>query len=354
MFHTVTRLAAGTALSGVLAGAALSDGSALSIFDWSGYEDPGFYGAYIETYGAGPRYSYFANEDEAFARLQSGYQADLAHPCSYVTQKWADAGLLQPIDTSRLEHWDDLLSGIRNVDGISFNGETWMVPFEWGNTGLIYRTDAIAPDDISLETLTDPANRGRISLPDGALEAFTLAILATGAQDDFPDISEEQFQAALDYLRAVHDNVRFYWSDATQLDQALASGEVVMGWGWNQTEINLVSNGVPAQMMRDVDEGIVTWVCGYVHLQSAQASDDQVYDMLNALTAPESGQYIIENWGYAHSNALAFEAADPDLVAAFGLSEPETFFDGSLFSVPMPPELDRRLREEYERIKSGF
>ena len=202
--------------------------------------------------------------------------------------------------------------------------------------------------------MTDPSYRGRIALPDGALEAFTLAILATGAQGDYPDLSEAQFQAALDYLRVAHENVRFYWSDAAQLDQALASGEVIMGWGWNQTEINLVSNGVPAQMMRDVDEGIVTWVCGYVHLQGAQASDDQVYDMLNALTAPESGQYIIENWGYAHSNTLAFESADPALVDAFGLTDPETFFDGSLFSVPLAPELDRRLREEYERIKSGF
>jgi putative spermidine/putrescine transport system substrate-binding protein/spermidine/putrescine transport system substrate-binding protein len=354
MFHKMSRLAVQTTLAGMISGAALADGSDLSIFDWSGYEDPGFYGAYLETYGGSPRYSYFANEDEAFARLQSGFQADLAHPCSYVTQKWADAGLLRAIDTSRLDHWDDLLSGIRTVDGISFNDETWMVPFDWGNTGLIYRTDEISPDDISLEAVTDPSYRGRIALPDGALEAFTLAILATGAQGDYPDLSEAQFQAALDYLRVAHENVRFYWSDAAQLDQALASGEVIMGWGWNQTEINLVSNGVPAQMMRDVDEGIVTWVCGYVHLQGAQASDDQVYDMLNALTAPESGQYIIENWGYAHSNTLAFESADPALVDAFGLTDPETFFDGSLFSVPLAPELDRRLREEYERIKSGF
>ena len=130
MFHKMSRLAVQTTLAGMISGAALADGSDLSIFDWSGYEDPGFYGAYLETYGGSPRYSYFANEDEAFARLQSGFQADLAHPCSYVTQKWADAGLLRAIDTSRLDHWDDLLSGIRTVDGISFNDETWMVPFD--------------------------------------------------------------------------------------------------------------------------------------------------------------------------------------------------------------------------------
>lgn len=354
MFHATRRLVTVTALTGMLTGAAFADGGDLSIFDWSGYEDPGFFGAYIETHGEGPKYSYFADEDEAFARLQSGFQADLAHPCSYNVQKWADAGLLQPIDTSRLEHWNTLLSGIRTVDGISFDDEIWMVPFDWGNTGLIFRTDEISPDDISLEVLTDPSNRGRIALPGGAREAFTLGVLATGAQDDYPDLSEEQFQAALDYLRSVHENVRFYWSDAAQLDQALASGEVALGWGWNQTEINLISNGVPAEMMRDAEEGIVTWVCGYVHLAGAEAPDEHVYDMLNALTAPESGQYIIENWGYGHSNAEAFEMADPELIEAFGLANTEGFFDESQFGVPISPEMDRRLREAYERIKSGF
>ncbi|KPP86813.1 MAG: spermidine/putrescine transport system substrate-binding protein [Rhodobacteraceae bacterium HLUCCO07] len=354
MTRTFTRLATHAAIAGLAAGAAMADGSDLTVFDWSGYEDPGFYGNYVETYGEGPSYSYFGDEDEAFAKLQSGFSADLSHPCSYVTQKWADAGLLQPIDTSRLDYWDDLLPGISSVDGIDFGGETWMVPFDWGNTGLIYRSDEFSSEEVSLQMLTDPAYKNKISLPGGALEAVTLGVLATGAQDSYPDLSEEEFQAVLDFLRDVHENVRFYWSDATQLDQALASGEVLMGWGWNQTEVNLISNGVPAEMMRDVEKGVVSWVCGYVHMQDSDVPDEQVYDMLNALTAPESGKYIIESWGYAHSNARAFDMADPELVEAYGYSDPDTFFAGSLFGVPLDPALERRLREEYERIKSGF
>ena len=123
-------------------------------------------------------------------------------------------------------------------------------------------------------------------------------------------MSDEEFQKAADYLRAVHPNVRFYWSDAGQLDQAVASGEVTLGWGWNQSELNLIWNETPAVMMRDVDKGIATWVCGYVHLKSAKQSDEQVYDMLNALSSAASGKYIIESWGYAHANEDAFAQAD--------------------------------------------
>lgn len=341
-------------IAGMLSTSALADGGNLKIFDWSGYEDPGFYGAYLETYGETPNYSYFANEEEAFAKLRAGFAADLAHPCSYTTGKWNDAELLKPIDTEKLRNWDNLIAGIKSLEGVVHDGTIYMVPFDWGNTGLIYRTDKIDPTNVSLDLLTDPAFQGKIAMPAGAIEALPLAVLATGAKDSYPNLSEEEFQGALDYLREVHKNVRFYWSDASQLGQALASGEVLMGWGWNQTELELMSAGIPATMMRDTEKGVVTWVCGYVHLASATAPDAQVYDMLNALTDASSGTYMIDAWGYAHSNADAYADANQDMVKAFGYDNPEAFFEGSLFGAPLPQDFEQRLTEEYERIKSGF
>jgi len=234
------------------------------------------------------------------------------------------------------------------------DGEVYMMPFEWGNTGLIYRTDKIADDAISLQLLADPAYQGKVAIPDAASSAYALAALATGNAADYTKMSDEQFQEASDYLRKVHPNVRFYWSDAGQMDQAMASGELEMGWAWNQSELNLIWNDTPAKMMRDVDKGIATWVCGYVHLKSSTASDDQVYDLLNALSAKESGKYIIESWGYPHGNSEAFEIADQELIATYGFDDVDQFFEGSLFFDAVDPALEARMLKEFERIKSGF
>ncbi|MFN3209367.1 MAG: PotD/PotF family extracellular solute-binding protein [Roseovarius sp.] len=348
----VTRGAA--ILAGVLPVAALADGADLTVFDWSGYEDPGFYGAYAEEYGENPTYSYFGSQEEAFTKLQSGFTADLAHPCSDAVRKWVAADLLQPLDPGKLTHWDAMLPEIKKVDGIVIDDQVWMLPFEWGNTGLIYRTDKISDDDISLQLLADPAYQGKVAIPDAASSAYAMASLATGNAADYTKLSDEQFQEASDFLRAVHPNVRFYWSDAGQMDQAMASGELEMGWAWNQSELNLIWNDTPAQMMRDVDKGIATWVCGYVHLKSSTTPEDQVYDLLNALTAPESGKYIIESWGYPHANADAFGISDPALVEQYGFDDPATFFEGSLFFDAVEPELEARMLKEFERIKSGF
>ena len=45
---------------------ALADGD-LTVFTWSGYELPEFYTAYTEKYGTDPAFSFYADNDEAFA-----------------------------------------------------------------------------------------------------------------------------------------------------------------------------------------------------------------------------------------------------------------------------------------------
>ena len=135
---------------------------------------------------------------------------------------------------------------------------------------------------------------------------------------------------------------------------ALASGEIDMGWAWNQSELNLIWNGTPAKMVRDADKGVATWVCGYVHLKSSTTPVDQVYDLLNALSAPESGKYIIESWGYPHANSEAFPISDQALVKQYGFDDPKSVFEGSLFFDAVDPALEAKMLKAFERIKASF
>jgi spermidine/putrescine-binding protein len=98
----------GAALAGLGAIAARA-GDAPIIFEWSGYEDPLLNPAYMQKYPEGPEFSFFGDEDEAFEKLRAGYKADVAHPCSQSIIKWREAGLLQPLDTSKIAGWNDIL-----------------------------------------------------------------------------------------------------------------------------------------------------------------------------------------------------------------------------------------------------
>ena len=65
----INKLMTGTILSGFLAATSVfAADEELIIFDWSGYEDEGFFPAYVEKHGAAPTYAFFGDEEEAFQK----------------------------------------------------------------------------------------------------------------------------------------------------------------------------------------------------------------------------------------------------------------------------------------------
>jgi spermidine/putrescine transport system substrate-binding protein len=346
-------LAAATALAASAVFAADSD---VSVFDWAGYEDPAFHPAYTKKHGDSPSFSFFGDEDEAFEKLRAGFKADLAHPCSQSIVKWRDAGLLQPLDTSRIEAWDKILPGLKGMKDLMTDaeGKAWFVPFDWGNTLVVYRTDKIEEADIqSLKAFTDPKFQGRISLPDNVDDAYALGALATGFTD-WSKMTDADWDKASAFLREVHKNVRLYWLDNTELSQAMAGGEVDLAWAWTETPTTLAADGIPVAMKRDTTEGLSTWVCGYVHLKDAPGNVDKTYDFINAILSPEVGTYLVNDWGYGHSNSEAMAAVDPEVLEASGYGDLEKFVDKTLFASPLPAPVKAKLIAEFERIKAGY
>lgn len=328
----------------------------LTVFDWSGYEDPAFHPAYTAKHGTEPDFSFFGDEEEAFQKLRSGFKADLAHPCSQSVAKWREAGLLEPLDTSKLTYWNDTDPGIVAMKGLMTtpDGKAWLLPFEWGNTVLTYRTDTVKPEEISsLKAFADPKFKDRVSIGDNVDDAYALASLAIGVKD-WTTMTDEQFKQASDFLREVHKNVRLYWTDNTDLSQALASGEVDLAWAWNETATTLQADGVPAATKKDTAEGLSTWVCGYVRLKGAAASEDQQYDFLNSITDPAITSYMVESWGYGHANARGMAQVDPKILADKGYADVSKFLDNTLFQAPMPIELRQKMIAEFEKIKAGY
>ncbi|MEO3389247.1 extracellular solute-binding protein [Mesorhizobium sp. CAU 1741] len=354
--HLKVTMALAAALTAGSSGIALAADEDVSVFDWAGYEDPGFHPDYVKKHGDSPSFSFFGDEDEAFEKLRAGFTSDLAHPCSQNVVKWRDAGLLQPLDPARIDAWEEILPGLKSMNNLMTDGEgtAWFVPFEWGNTLVTYRTDKVDEADIqSLKAFADPKFQGRVSMPDNVDDAYALAALATG-HTDWTKMTDADWDAASAFLREVHKNVRLYWLDNTELSQAMAGGEVDLAWAWNETATTLMADGVPAAMKRDTDEGLSTWVCGYVHLKDAPGNTDKVYDYLNAILTPEVATYLVNDWGYGHANATGMAKIDPEVLESTGYGDLEAFVDKTLFNSPLPPETKSKLIEEFERIKAGY
>jgi spermidine/putrescine-binding protein len=348
-----TGLAAALLLAATPAGA---EDAGLTVFDWSGYEDPAFHPAYTEKHKDSPTFAFFGDEEEAFQKLRSGFKADLAHPCSQSVVKWREAGLLKPIDTARIAEWKNLNPGIMAMKDLvtTADGKAWLVPFDWGNTLVTYRTDKVKAAEIaSLKAFADPKFKGRVSIGDNVDDAYALASLVIGIKD-WTKMTDEQFAKASAFLREVHKNVRLYWTDNTELSQAMAGGEVDLAWAWNETATTLKADNVAVDVKKDTAEGLSTWVCGYSLLAGGPGKEDKAYDYLNAILDPAVASYMVSDWGYGHANAAGMAAIDQDTLASSGYGDVTKFVDKTLFQAPVPTELKQKMIAEFEKIKSGY
>ena len=348
----VTLLALAAAVT-VGAPAAIAANSTLKYFTWGGYDDPAFRKPYLDKYGSGPEFIFYGHPDEAFAKLQAGFTADVAHPCIHDVKKWNDAGLIQPIDTAKVKAWNTIIPALKDAPALMQDGKNFLVPWEWGASSVIYRTDKVTPKEESFALLIDPALQGKVAIVDAFDETYRLAAVLAGVADPLA-LKEEEYPKVEAMLRQLRDNARMIWSDPAQLEQAIASGEVVAAWGWPNSFKNLSKQGVPVSYMVKPKEKLVTWLCGFAVLKSASAPQDEIYDFINALEDPQSGKALIENWGYGHANAESLKAANKADLEALGLGgDPNEFLANGNLLGPMPEEQRARLVKMWDAVKAG-
>ncbi|MFP6743176.1 MAG: extracellular solute-binding protein, partial [Alphaproteobacteria bacterium] len=306
--------------------------SNLQLFTWAVYDSPELHPAYIEKYGASPSASFFADNDEAVLKLQAGYPSDVTVPTSFMISRYRDAGLLTPIDTSRIDAFGDIFSELSSIKGMVVDGKQWGLPWSWGNSSIIFRPD-LAPEysgaaNNSWEIMWDPKYSGRIAQRDSMDAAVLQAALLIGIDDVYTmnDDEIEQVRAKLQEQRGL---LRYYWSSDSDMEQSFAGGELIAAYSWNSSYSRMLKQGINVEWMNP-KEGIFTWCDTQVLLKSGSASDDERYDYLHATLTPEAGKFMIEEFGFGSANEKAFDIADKMLMNEFGYSDPAALISGSL------------------------
>ena len=321
----------------------------LTVLDWAGWEIDGMLQPYVDKNGQKPSYVFFADDDEAFQKVSSGFKADVVHPCAAAVPRYMDAGLIEPWDTSKIAEFANIPE--RMVKPFTNDQGVWFIPTDYAYTAIAYNADTVPAEDVaSVQVFANEKYAGRISMPDNTDDVWSLAFMATGVTS-WDNVTDEQFTAAADWLRKVHPNVRAYWSDPSELSQLMASGEVQVAWSWNDPVAILQAENFPVGFNRAAAEGAATWYCGFVNMKDAPGVEDKAYDHINSLLAPSSAQPLLDAIGYALANDAAMASIPADALKAAYIDPVTT----PLF-VQSPPttELRDRMIEEFELIKSGF
>ena len=234
----------------------------LRVFDFAGYEVPDLHQPYIKKYGASPAISIFADGEEAFVKLRGGFQTDVVHLGTFDVERMRDADLIQPWDPSRLAHWKDVFPYFNSAPGTVADGKQWMIPVDWGYDSILYRTDLTDISEESWTVLWDQRFKGKVGYGTELYPAIAGAALALGIKDPF-HANDEQFEQIRKKLVELRDVVKFFWTDPTSIEQAMASGEVVVAWTWSSSYKALKSQGIPVKLMQKPKEGVSSWIAGF-------------------------------------------------------------------------------------------
>lgn len=329
----------------------------ITIMEWSGYEVtenpylfPAFAEAYTPTIEEAVDYIFFAEDPEAFAKIQSGVDVDLVHPCESYMGLYVENDLLQPIDTSRIEHWDELNPKL--VELGQFDGVQYFVPWDWGYESILVRTDLVEEVPDSWADLWDPQYAGKLMLWDSGQANYAMTALSLGYTDPWGSLSPEVVEEVKQKLIELKPNVLTYWTDYTQTYDMPASGEVwLSSTTWQDAYGNLVTQDIPAAYIEPT-EGRLGWVCGYGILKDA-GNIDRVYEFLNAATAPESAAGLGNGYWYGHANTSAIDLIDPQIVEFMGLDKVNELFERTVFYQPLSEDQRQLVIQMWNEVKAA-
>ena len=328
-----------------------------TVFTWEGWDVPELHQPYLAKHGESPNMAIFGDEEEAFAKMRAGFKVDLTQPCTYKVPIWKDAGILDPIDTSRLSTWDDIIPSLKTIPGTYEGNNQYFFPTDWGLTSVLYRAD-LAPEYVDNESwgiLWDPKYKGRLSMADSLIDGVMVAAIYIGAKDPF-NMTDDEMAKTRAALKEQLPLMRYYWTSPADIEQALASGELVATSAWNSSYAALKKEGLDVRYTSP-KEGAMTWVCGFCLMSDHDpAKLDRIYDYLDAYASVESGVFALTEYGYGHGNINAFakvEQDSPGLLKELGYSvNVDETLNAGIFQAPMGNE--PALQAMFEEVKAGM
>lgn len=209
--------------------------------------------------------------------------ADLSMMSQVAMLKGQSTELWTAIDMSRIGNADDLLEQFVNryPDGrvAGVGAVAWYIT-------LVSNTDVYPEAPESWAVMWDPSNRDRLGLLALVSNSFLLEVTAKTFMGGTDALDTEEGQiAAFEKLAELRPNVRLWYRDEAQFENALTSGEIPMGQYYHDVTGLAAADGHPVRSTFPTEGGILDSGCWAL----SRASDkvDEAHVFIDYVSQPE-------------------------------------------------------------------
>jgi len=321
----------------------------LRLFSYSDGFDPAYIKSFTEQYpGVNLVKSAFGNGDEAVAKMQAGFQADVVNSCvDENTLTMVQDGLYQPLDTSRIPDWNNIFPAMKTLPGVQVDGQVYMIPVDAGTAGIMYDADVVKTAPTSWMDLFDPQYQGRAAIEDNSTTAIDIGALANGISDPL-QMTSDQLDTVKNFLIEHKGQFRTYWQSDSDITSLFKSGEVVISSGYPGNAKILQRDGMNVRFAV-AKEGQMLWTCGY-GIQTGASNIDAAYALLNWYLDWHQELFEAKTWNYEVANQLVLQHATPELIADASLNALNSFAN----PIPASPPQDRAAwTQAWQEVKAA-
>lgn len=291
---------------------------ALSVFDWAGYDDPTYWADFAAKYpNVNVTFDIGESDGDIFNKVDTGLNnSDIFHPYTGWLQFYVDKGYAAEIDTSRLKNWGLVPDSFKKLGQI--NGKQYFVPWDWGFSSVLYRTDKISSVD-SWAALTDSKYDGHVMMWDDGPGAVTVSSYIH--QWDETTITDAQLaESKAEWTKVLKANPTT-WAFDTELVEAMQNGDVWAGYSWQGAYATLLGAGVPVAYANP-KEGRNSWV-GVYGIRADSPNYDLALRFLDEKLGTLTGTNLVTNFYYGTTNQDVMAAiTDPTIKEAFSIDDP--------------------------------
>lgn len=221
--------------------------------------------------------------------------ADVSMMAQTSLLKGIAADLWAPLDASKISNLDQVLD--RFISRYPDERLAAVGAVAWYIT-MVTNTDVYADAPDSWEVLWDPANADRIGLLSLVSNSFLLEITARtffGGTDVLD--SEDGMNKVFAKLAELKPNVRLWYRDEAQFEQALKSGEIPMGQYYHDVTGLAAADGEPVRSTFPEEGGVQD--SGAWAVTRASKKLDEAHEFINFMCRPETQALLARKVGTA-------------------------------------------------------
>lgn len=316
----------------------------LVFYNWEGYLPQPVMDAFTAEYGIRVKYETFGSMEEAITQLRTGRVYDVVVLENGNIKKLAAEGMLAEINYHNVPNFKNISPDFRDL---AFDpGNLHSIPFDYGTTGLIVRSDLVDAPVTRWADLWDPRFAGHIAARPLAYELIGLSLKSLGHPLNSED--PQELEAALNHLLELKPALKLLDDPTSDAIQILLGGEAVIMVGWGNDALQARREN-PAVTYVLPEEGTLLWGQSFV-VPASSPRKEAAELFLNFLLRPEISAQITNQNRYATANQAAYPFIEPGIFDDPIVFPPADMIKKSDWYLPLSPAGEKLYDGIWERF----